>query len=281
MTDAASFIVNLDHLALIAVRGAKALDFLQGQLTCDMREVTSIQTRLAARCNVKGRVLFSCRVIVYTGQFYLLTPKTMQAMVIQQLTKPAQLSRVTLEIENRLQLLGSVGDSFVEKLAPYFPSLPETSDTAQFNNNALAIRIRNDQTRFLVLHDRAFPLAALGHPQGDSNYWQLLDIQSSIANIYPNSSGLFTPHMLNYPALNAVSFNKGCYIGQEVVARTEYLGKSKRGLWLASIPHDTLPLPGEPLYGNDEALIGTVVEAVFDEAGNCQLLAVVNTTEVE
>lgn len=277
MADSPSFIVNLDHLGLIAIRGNKAMDFLQGQFTCDMREVTPTQTRLAAHCNAKGRVLSSFRVIHYDGQLYLITPKTMQTAIIQQLIKPAQLSRITLEIEDKLQLLGCVGDSLSQKLTTYFPCLPEATDAAQLSNNALAIRIRNDQARFLVVYDQAFSLAPLDHPQRNNDYWRLLDIQSGIASIQPGTSGLFTPHMLNYPALNAVSFKKGCYIGQEVVARTEYLGKSKRGLWLASIAYDTLPLPGDPLYGKDETLVGTVVEAAFDEAGDCQLLAVANT----
>lgn len=281
MVDSYSYIIPLEHLGVVAIRGTKAMDFLQGQLTCDMREVTLVQTRLAAHCNVKGRVLSSFRVIQYDGQLYLITPKTMQAAVIQQLTKPAQLSRVTLEIEDKLQLLGCVGDSLSQKLTTYFPSLPAATDSAQPGNNALAIRIRNDQTRFLIVHDSTLPLASLDYPRHDDNYWQLLEIQSGIASIQPGSSGLFTPHMLNYPALNAVSFKKGCYIGQEVVARTEYLGKSKRGLWLASMTQDTLPSPGDPLYGEEETPIGTVVEAAFDEVGKCQLLAVVNTAEIE
>lgn len=280
MSDSLSYTIKLDHLALIAIRGNKAADFLQGQLTCDIRQVNATQTHLAAHCNAKGRVLSTCRVIHYQNQLYLLIPKSMQEIVIQQLKRYAVLSKVILEATDELHLLGCVGNSLAHELAAYF-TLPTTTDAAHSTEHALIIRIRGDQTRFLLLYPKQLPETLSRslqeiYPQMGAERWQLLDIQSGIPSIYPNSSELFTPHMINYTALNAVSFNKGCYTGQEVVARTEYLGKSKRGLWLASIVSEVLPLPGENLYSEQEQPIGTVVDAAFEAPSNCQLLAVIN-----
>lgn len=281
MLHSQSVIVKLSHLTFIAVRGARAAEFLQGQLTCDVREVNDTQSRLAAHCNPKGRVLSTFRVLCYQDQFYLLTPASMQPLVIEQLKRYAALFKVSLEPTEELLLLGCVGNTLAHDLALHFDGVPETVDTTHSKDALRIIRILGEQPRFM-LYGTADAMTALSteltnrYPQLDSTHWRLLDIQNGIPNIYPTSRELFTPHMLNYPTLNAVSFTKGCYIGQEVVARTQYLGKTKRHLWLATLDTDQLPAPGEKLYGDKEQETGTVVDAEFITAGSCQLLAVVN-----
>lgn len=100
--------------------------------------------------------------------------------------------------------------------------------------------------------------------------WPLTDIQAGIAMIYPETVGLFTPNMLNYPALGGVSFNKGCYLGQEVVARTHYLGAPKKQLYRAEIVTDQRIKPGDQMTG------GVIVNAY-----GAQILAVLSNEAVQ
>ena len=88
--------------------------------------------------------------------------------------------------------------------------------------------------------------------QESVDHWHLLDIMAGIPTIYPETSGQFTPHQLNFPQIGGVSFNKGCYIGQEIIARTHYLGKSKSRLYRVGFQTNNPPLPGTPLLDNQQ-----------------------------
>ena len=149
----------------LQVSGKDAFSFLQGQLTCDMREVTT-ENHYAALCNNKGRVIASLEIRKDNNNFLLTSPKDMISIVFKTLEKYAQFSDVILQ---------------------------------EINLNLPAKNL-------------------------------LLSIQQKTAVILPNISELFTPHELNYQNLNFISFNKGCYRGQEIVARMQYLGKLKKQL---------------------------------------------------
>jgi len=116
----------------------------------------------------------------------------------------------------------------------------------------------------------------------DINAWILADIQAGIATVYPATEGLFIPQMLNYSQLGALSFIKGCYIGQEIVARTEHLGKLKRHLHHAIIkaPEKTFS-PGDVITRQDQDEIGSVANAALDNDKNWQLLVVLQDEAVK
>lgn len=262
----------LTHLQLIAVKGEKAREFLQGQLTCDMHDITSTQTHLAAHCSPKGRVLASFQVLEFKQTLFLLAPTLMQDVIIQQLKKYAVFSRVVLEKAPELIILGGSSD-----IASLFPHLPTHADEAVTKEDFFIIRCHGELPRYVVISMTATLESALitSASHDAINQWQLEDIQAGVATIYPTTSDLFTPHMLNYPALHAVSFTKGCYTGQEVVARTHYLGKAKRHLQLLTLADKQLPQPGAVLLDDKQQSIGTVVNAAHGTDGKCQLLAVI------
>ncbi len=275
-------VFNLSQLALITVQGEKAQTFLQGQLTCDLREISEQHSRLSAHCNHKGRMLATLRVIFYQQQYHLLLPAIMVEAAMKELKKYALLARVVLtENKNDYSILGCHGPDLSQTLSQFFETLPTAADIVQQQDQLLIIRICNTQERYLILGPRT--TASMLHEQlltkltrASDDTWQLLDIQAGIANIYPETMNLFTPQMLNYPALNAVSFKKGCYIGQEVIARTHYLGKAKRHLHLASIQTSTLPPPGSALSSKETSQeVGQIVAAAFHSPEECQLLAVI------
>lgn len=246
-------LAKLSHLTAITVQGEKAATFLQGQLTCDVRDITTQQTRLAAHCNPKGRVVFSLRLITFQGQFHIIVPTSMAQLVTARLEKYAQLSRVQLQVNEKLHILGCYGSA-----TEFFPTLqlPQVADQAIAHEESLLIREPGEPERFLIV-TRSNTFEQL--LTAENNQWQDCAIHNQIASIYPESSDLFTPHMLNYPALNAVSFKKGCFIGQEIIARTHYLGKAKRHLKILPSPSSQLK-PGDKLLDEQGLEIGVVVE---------------------
>jgi hypothetical protein len=110
--------------------------------------------------------------------------------------------------------------------------------------------------------------------------WEWLEIHAGTPVILPQTQEQFTPQMANFEAIGGVSFNKGCYTGQEIVARTQYLGKVKRRLFLAHLDSDSAPQPGDELFGT-EPTAGMVVNTQPAPGGGYDLLAVIPTGSVE
>lgn len=257
----------MGYFKFIQVQGEKAAHFLQGQLTCDIREVTPSQTRLAAYCNHKGRVLANLRVLQFNGDFYLELPESMVDFTIQQLQKIALLSRVTLKL-SELTRLGCYTTTETN-------NLPEVTDNAVVSQNILIIKALGTKPRYEIIGYPA-DLESL-HKEIeviDKEQWHRLDIENSIPWIYPETRDLFTPHMLNFPQLNAVSFTKGCYVGQEVIARTHYLGTTKRQLLNITIKAPQSPKPGDKIYNEAMQEIGIVVNVAAVANKRYHLLAV-------
>lgn len=286
----ASFFCPLPTLQLITLTGEKTPDFLQGQVTCDVREVNKTATRRGAHCNPKGRVLATFRVLQLQAQYHLLVPTPIAESLITQLKKYAAFSKVDLMINPNLQVVGCVGEEIAEVLAGIFGELPAEPDQMVSAENMLLIRVQDaDATpRFLLIADAASLTKVLEklrekYPEKKDTAWQLSEINAGIPTIYPETAALFTPHMLNYPALNGVSFKKGCYTGQEVIARTQYLGQAKRHLYQVSMSCalDHLPKPGDALQNSAQENVGIVIDAVWEEAGVCKLLAVLQDEAVE
>lgn len=260
----------MNYFKFIQVQGDKAAHFLQGQLTCDIREVSSNQTRLGAYCNHKGRVLANLRVLQFNGDFYLELPATMANFAIQQLQKIALLSRVNLKSTELISL-----NCYISEIN----NLPEITDQAQIFQNVLIIKAPGTEPRYEIIGQPAN--IELIHKELsskikviDNEQWQCLDIENGIPWIYPETQDLFTPHMLNFPQLNAVSFTKGCYVGQEVIARTHYLGATKRQLLNITLKAPQSPKPGDKIYNEAMQEIGIVVNAAISTTNQYHILAV-------
>lgn len=275
-----STIIELNHLSLLAISGPDAEKFLQGQLTCDVREVTSQQSRLAAHCNPKGRIITSFRLLRLQDTFYLLLPQSMLEIATSNLQKYAIFSKVTIsEATDTLAKIGLAGPTIDNILASYFPALPQTVDTMIEHNGVSLIRVDTLASRYLAIgkHEvlgslQQNLLAQL--PVSAEKTWDLLDIQAGIPSIYPETSGLLTPHQINYQLLNGVSFKKGCYTGQEVITRMQYLGKLKQHMYRAEIIATETPQPAAKICCQEDGNLQAVGEVVMAQAvdGNYQAL---------
>lgn len=272
----------LQGLTALSIRGSKADLWLQGQLTCDIREVDGQNSRAAAYCNAKGKVLASLRVLSHQGTRYILLPTQMAPLFQTLAHQTAALSRIQIQPEPQLHLLGIYGAELTQSLAQLLQiEIPQNPNTAYDHADYSLIRLPSQEPRLLIMGQTDFIQGiqvSLSKTSvlGTQSDWELLDIEQGIATIYPQTMELFSPHMLKYPEHGVVSFTKGCYVGQEIIARTHYLGKVKRHLSPLYLDEgtDLRPQPGDLLHNSEKEPIGTVVQAVYRSNQGVALLVV-------
>ena len=228
-------ITALANLAVLKVTGSDAKQFLQGQLTCNVNELSNNNSFFAAFCNAKGRTISTLLILKQATSFLIILPHALLDKVTNKLKMYVLRSDVQLtNASEAFCLMGMNTDSTV-----LLPTLPE-SDFAVTEHDAHVIKLPAAQTRYLLIasYDKAEEVwSSLTQNNSltpcSSNTWDYQDISAGMAWLSQESSEAFIPQMLNIDALGGISFNKGCYTGQEIVARTHYLGQSKRRLFLA------------------------------------------------
>ena len=278
-------IADLSQRALIAVRGADAEKYLQGQLSNDIHAVTADRSQLSAHCSPKGRTLACFRIFRREDTIYLALPETLREASLERLRKYVLISKVTLEEETELVQIGYASAKGVHHLRDVIHAIPEEINGVTHSDGLSVIRIPGPHPRFEVLGTAAavkalwtkldVHAAAVG-----AGPWALLDILGGIPDLQPETLDAFVPQMINLDVLGGISFNKGCYTGQEIVARTHYLGKLKRRMYRLHCPVAAPPAPATAIYNTalrgDESA-GSVVAAQTAPEGGVALLAVLQT----
>lgn len=277
-------LMDLSPLGLIAIAGPEAEDFLQGQVTNDVNQLSEAVSRLGSHCSPKGRMLASFRAFRIDDVFYLQLPHTEVQALVQRLRMYLLRTKASIEdASDRLATIAIAGDCTPSLLASHLDEIPTQDNGMTRGRDLTAIRIPGPAPRFEILG----PIAAMEilwdalaetATLVNTDYWSLLDIRAGIPSVYPQTSDAFVPQMANLQLLDGVSFKKGCYTGQEVVARMQYLGKLKRRMYLAQVNTEHPPVPGDRLYcksSNSEQTSGRVVDARANRSGNCELLVVV------
>ncbi len=249
------------HLAVLTVSGKDAAKLLQGQVTCDVNELTDTKSSLGALCNPKGRAITTFLLIKTSDAFLVILPEELLETVKKRLQMYILRSAVTLtDSSNQLCLMGlSVPAMLAE---PLFNTTQQDNITVNFSTT---------HPRYLVIADTDKAIALWSErvdnqqfKPTNSDQWRYLDILSGIPWLTAETSEEFIPQMLNLDQLGGISYNKGCYTGQEIVARTHYLGKAKRTLFLAECESTTLPAPNSAIIDNStdtEHSIGKVLLA--------------------
>lgn len=251
---------------LIAVSGPDAQSFLQGQLTADIREITPTKPGFSAYCNPKGRIRALFRIFYHHDSYFLQLPMGVLPSALEALKKVARFSKVTLEdVSQQWQRIGlCVPQNYLADLV-YL----KTTELKEIYILPLHSHEPYKRLELIGLPHIIKPignkLAELETSEiADFDTWKNFDIKAGIPEIWPETVEQFLPHTLNLPALGAVSFTKGCYCGQEIVARMEYRADVKHKLFTIKTPTGiNEPLPGSKIFdenGSDE-VIGTVVTA--------------------
>jgi folate-binding protein YgfZ len=285
-TAAGSIVADLSQYGVLAAAGADARAFLHGQLSCDVENLADGGAVYGAYCTAKGRVLANFLLWPEAGTFFLLLPRSLVPAIRKRLQMFVLRSKVTLEDRSDgLAVLGAAGPAAGRALADVVEAVPGGALTTARGDGVGAIGL--DGGRFVIVApvprapavwDRlAGTLTPVGAP-----CWEWLEIASGLPWITPATQDQFVPQMANLELIGGVSFRKGCYPGQEIVARTQYLGKPKRRLFLAHVEAPVRPAPGEPLVaeGADQTA-GTVVNAAPAPDGGFDLLAVVQTASAD
>jgi folate-binding protein YgfZ len=282
MADSA-FFCTLSHEGVLAVRGADASKFLQGQLTCNLNYLSDTQASLGARCTQKGRMQSSFRILLEGDGVLMAMATELLEPQLADLKKYAVFSKSKLTDESAAWVRFGLEHADVALISLGL-ELPADTDSVVRNDGLIAIRVSPERAELWIAADQADAikgkLSAL-LAEGNLNQWLLGQIRAGIGQVMPSTRELFIPQMLNLQAVGGVSFKKGCYTGQEIVARMQYLGKLKRRLYRLTLDASELPEPGTPLFSPTHgSSIGEVVLAAT--AGqNIELLAVLQAEAAE
>lgn len=274
----------LPDYSLLTLGGPDAARFLQGQLTCDVDAVSAGRASLAAHCTPKGRMVSSLVLGRDAGgTFWLRLRSDLVEIASRQLGKYLVFSKATLAPAPGHLVIGLRGPAAKTLLQEVFGTAPAGERFAcAAVEGGLLLQLDESEQRFecwltpeaaLSLQRRCADLPVAG-----GAFWRWLSIADGIAELSAATSELFIPQMLNYPQLGGVSFSKGCYTGQEIVARAHYRGQVKRHLLRAELDGEA-PAAGSELLGANGRSAGQVVDAVLRAPGCSELLAVVGDSD--
>lgn len=274
-----TYLATLTNKQLLLVKGPDAGKFLQGQVTCDVKELNEPVTRLGAQCNPKGRILLSFRALQMNNETIALRlPASMMESAQKTLGKYIVFSKAKLQDGgNDFALFGLFGDSAATVASTFFQQLPTTYEGWIEKDGSYLIQLAANRFECWVATANVDSFLDAIEKQTQkviADEWQLLDIAAGIGEVYPESYELFTPQELNYQLVNGINFRKGCYTGQEIVARLHYRGKLKRHMYRFEYKNDQIPPPGTTIINSLSGQnAGTVVMAALNQQGKIELLA--------
>lgn len=281
MADSA-FFCPLSHEGVLAVRGSDAGKFLQGQLTCNINYLDEHTSSLGARCMVKGRMQSSFRIVPHADGYLLAMAGELLEPQLADLKKYAVFSKAKLTDESSAWARFGLqnGDPALQALGL---EVPAQADAISRQGELFAISVSAGRTELWVPAEQAAAIReqlAAHLPEGPLDGWLLGQVRAGIGQVMAQTRELFIPQMINLQAVGGVSFKKGCYTGQEIVARMQYLGKLKRRLYRLALADGIAPAPGTEVFSpTHTSSVGEVVLAAASAQGS-ELLAVLTADAV-
>ena len=277
---------DLSGRALIKVSGEDAESFLQNQLSNDIHNVTETAHQASAWCSPKGRIIATFQIFKRAESFYLSFSADLLEHVMKRLRMYVMMSKVTLEdITDSIIHFGYAG-----KLQTIIENAPSASGQTIQHADLSILRIPSEAPRYEIFcvdadginnAKQLWKQCAKNATTINSNGWNYLNILAGLPDISEASSEAWIPQMVNYIAVGGVDFKKGCYPGQEVVARLNYLGKTKRRMYRLQINTDQLPTIGESISSDSDKAAGKILNAVINPAGKIEALAILKIAEAD
>lgn len=278
---------NLSDRGLLEVSGEDAATFLQNQLTNDITNIDSKTHQLTAWCNPKGRVIANFRAFVRDDKIFLILSKDLIETVTTKLSRYIMMSKVTLtDATDNLVHFGYAGEHAERDLELILENVPKAPNETLNLGNLSILRLPGETPRFEVYGDvteamdlwskcnvRAAPVS--------SQAWDFMNIRAGRPVVTLASSEAWIPQMLNMTHIDGVDFKKGCYPGQEVVARLNYLGKTKRRMYLMEIQTDKVPGTNASIVNAEGTEVGQVLNAVINPDDLVECLAVMKIADTE
>lgn len=302
-----NYICDLSNHAVLEVAGSKAIEFLQGQLTCNLDDLTPETICQGALCNLKGRIVALMDVVLWHGRVFLILPKDLLDTIQLTLSKIAMFSRVTLVPQPDIKPYGLLIQT-PQPNQTLFDIQPQSHLQLSTLDKHCCYRLTNSMTMLLTTEpesilpppdttinakktssvsllpkneekapegrmreslgevlDRCLPSSLVCSNMNDIRkgplLWHALGVQAGVISIYPNSRGLFLPHHLGLHRTHYISFHKGCYKGQEIIARMQYRAKIKHSMQLVSVTTRESLFAGQKILADDsQREIGEVID---------------------
>lgn len=277
-------LISLDEWALVKVQGNDSTSYLQGQLTLDVAAMGETQHRPAAHCDAKGKMWSNIRLFHRADGYGYIVRRNLREQQLTELKKYAVFAKVTMVADDDAVLLGVAGFQARAALANLFATLPDAETPVVQQDESTLLWFEHPAERFLLVttseQANALKDKLAGEAQfNDSLQWLALDIEAGIPVIETATSAQLIPQATNLQALDAISFKKGCYTGQEMVARAKFRGANKRALyWLAGkaskVPEADSSL--ELQMGDKWRRTGTVLSGVQLDDGSVWVQVVMN-----
>jgi folate-binding protein YgfZ len=283
-----AIVADLSQLNLIQFAGADAQSFLQGQLSNDVRLLDGNNAQYTSYNTPKGRMLANGLLWQSAPNTYIFQlPASLREAIQKRLTMFVLRAKVKVsDVSDDSVRLGVGGVGAAATLSQMLGELPASALGRVPFEHGSVLRLPGDNFELLIAPEQAQAiwekLMPLAKPVGNA-CWDALLIRAGIPTLLPATQEQFVAQMLNYELIGGVNFKKGCYPGQEIVARTQYLGKPKRRMYLAHIDCGDTPQPGDELFSDDlpEQATGMVVNAAPAGDGGFDVLAVIQISSAE
>lgn len=265
-----STLMLLDDWCVVTVTGEDAANYLQGQFTVDINSINENQYNICAHCNVNGKTLSNLYLFKYKDGFAYIIRKSASKTQIKALAKYSIFSKIKIIQKKNLVLLGIVFANKKTLISDKLINLPNEKKTFLQEKDLYILWIGYPIERFLIVAsiEKAHYIKKKFKNFvrfDNSNQWMILDIEANIPIIDKENIGKFMPQSLNLKNLNAINFNKGCYIGQELIAKTEFLNLNKKSMYCIIGECNILPKIGEDLelkIGQKWIFIGSILSFI-------------------
>lgn len=257
-------VARLDQFGFLAIRGKDAISFLQGYTTCDLNHVSPQHSLIGAICNIQGRMVSSFRITSLSDGLLLRLDRGLVEPTSSFLAKYIVFSKAKLsDMSETYVCYGVIGDL-------KSPSPTAVGDTATLSDS-IVIKVSDAGPRY-----EFWSQDDISGDEIASNVWQQAEIEDGLAWVGSQTTEEFIPQMFNYHHIGGIDFDKGCYLGQEIIARLEYRGKLKRKL------HRGLTInpvaPGDDLLDAQGKVAGSLISVAQSDVGYA-LLAVLQNAE--
>ena len=270
-----NYLFELENQGLIQIEGDKAVEYLNGQISCNVNEVDNDHIRQGAFCNLKGRILALADIIKWNG-LKMILPLDLHDLVINALKKTAMFSRVTFKTPQDYKVFGLLIQKTDDCMPFNMPSLPTKHECIAHDD--FLIYALSEELYIVIVRNQK--VSELVEPFQNENQfrgslcWHHLKLTHDMIEIYPSTSGELLPHRVGLQYTGHLDFNKGCYKGQEIIARTHYRAKIKHQLKKFLINQTNLNHEARKLMSTDtHREVGEIVDCCVTTKENLLVLA--------
>ncbi len=274
-------LAELSQFGLIRFAGADAASFLHGQLSCDVAGLQPDRATYGSYNTPKGRMLASFLLWRVGAEYFMQLPRVLCEPILKRLSMYILRSKVqSADASDTYALIGIAGVQAESALRAAFTQIPDRALSSTQTDDTTLLRLDADRFEIVAPLEQAKQMLGTlwtyAEP-ADTAFWDWTNIRAGIPSIVSATQDQFVPQMANLDLIGGVSFNKGCYPGQEIVARMHYLGRLKQRMYLANIAAPAAPLAGDKLYSADfgDQACGMIVNAAPSLDGGYDVLAVI------